>query len=247
MQRGRDNIEENNSERGEIREELRKLYLKSGKIASKNVKGKEEDGEKLENYLDFSEDISRIPAHRLLAMLRGVEEGFLQIKIQQDGEISQKIISRLLYNGQRCSSYSLFEQINTAIEDSYKRLLHPSIENETINLAKERADLDSVRVFGENLRQLLLAPPLGQKRTLAIDPGFRTGCKVVCLDAQGALLHNDTIYPHPPVNEKVMAMKKLSNMVEAYKIEVVAIGNGTASRETEQFIKRLALPANVKV
>ncbi len=247
LQGARDIIAENISERGEIREELRKFYLKSGKIASKNIKGNEEEGEKFENYFDFSEDISRIPAHRLLAMLRGVEEGFLQIKIQQDSEISQKIISRLLYNGQRCSSYSLFEQINIALEDSFKRLLHPSIENETINLAKERADLDSVRVFGENLRQLLLAPPLGQKRTLAIDPGFRTGCKIVCLDAQGALLHNDTIYPHPPVNEKVMAMKKLSNMVEAYKIEVIAIGNGTASRETEQFIKRLALPANVKV
>ncbi len=133
------------------------------------------------------------------------------------------------------------------MEDSYKRLLHPSIENETINSAKERADIESVKIFGENLRQLLLASPLGMKRTLAIDPGFRTGCKVVCLNERGDLLHNDTIYPHPPVNEKVMAMKKLSNMIESYKIEVIAIGNGTASRETESFIKRLSLPQGIKV
>lgn len=247
LQGARDIIAENISERGEIREELRVFYIKSAKITSKNVKGKEEEGEKFENYFDFKEDISRIPAHRLLALLRGVDEGFLQVKLAADGEISKKIISRLLFKGERCSSFSLFEQINIALEDSYKRLLHPSIENETLNIAKERADLESVKVFGENLRQLLLAPPLGQKRTLAIDPGFRTGCKIVCLDAQGALLHNDTIYPHPPANEKVMAMKKLSNMIEAYKIEVIAIGNGTASRETEHFIKRLALPTSVKV
>ena len=137
--------------------------------------------------------------------------------------------------------------MDEAADDSYKRLLHPSIENETIKTAKERADIESVKVFGENLRQLLLAAPVGQKRTLAIDPGFRTGCKVVCLNENGDLVHNDTIYPHPPVNEKVMAMKKISNMIESYKIEVIAIGNCTASRETEAFIKRLSLPQGIKV
>jgi uncharacterized protein len=188
-----------------------------------------------------------MPAHRLLAVLRGVSEGVLQVKLDADASISKKIVNKFFYNGERCSSYSLFEQLDMAVDDSIKRMLHPSIENETLHLAKEKADLDSIKVFGENLRQLLLAAPVGEKRTLAIDPGFRTGCKVVCLSAQGDLLHNDTIYPHPPVNEKVMAMKKITNMVEAYKIEVIAIGNGTASRETEAFIKRLALPQGVRV
>ncbi|MBQ5864315.1 MAG: helix-hairpin-helix domain-containing protein, partial [Bacteroidales bacterium] len=177
----------------------------------------------------------------------GVSEGVLQVKLDADASISKKIVNKFFYNGERCSSYSLFEQLDMAVDDSIKRLLHPSIENETLHLAKEKADLDSIKVFGENLRQLLLAAPVGEKRTLAIDPGFRTGCKVVCLSAQGDLLHNDTIYPHPPVNEKVMAMKKITNMVEAYKIEVIAIGNGTASRETEAFVKRLALPQGVRV
>ncbi len=245
----RDIIAERVAETAEIRQELRNFYGKSGKIYSKISKGGDdkEQADKFENYFDFSEDVSRIPAHRLLAVLRGVEEEVLQIKIEAEETIAKKIVQRLFYQGEKCSSYQLYEQLNMALEDSYKRLLHPSIENEAIKIAKERADLDSIRVFGENLRQLLLAPPVGQKRTLAIDPGFRTGCKVVCLDAQGNLLHNDTIYPHPPANEKVMAMKKISNMVEAYKIEIIAIGNGTAARETESFIKRLALPTTVKV
>lgn len=247
LQGARDIIAEAISERTEIRQELRTFYGKNGKIQSKVAKGKDEEGEKYENYFDFHEDVSRIPAHRLLAILRGVEEGILQVKLDVDDVVAGKIIHRLFYNGVKCSSYGLFEQLNMAAEDSYKRLLHPSIENESLRIAKEKADLDSIKVFGENLRQLLLAAPVGQKRTLAIDPGFRTGCKVVCLDAQGALVHNDTIYPHPPANEKVMAMKKLSNMIESYKIEVVAIGNGTAARETEAFIKRIALPAEIKV
>lgn len=247
LQGARDIIAEAISEKPEIRQELRNFYGRNGKIQSKVAKGKDEEGEKYENYFDFHEDISRIPSHRLLAILRGVEEGVLQVKLDVDDEIAGKIIHRLFYNGVKCSSYGLFEQLNLAAEDSYKRLLHPSIENESLRIAKEKADLDSIKVFGENLRQLLLAAPVGQKRTLAIDPGFRTGCKVVCLDAQGALVHNDTIYPHPPANEKVMAMKKLSNMIESYKIEVIAIGNGTAARETEAFIKRIALPAEVKV
>lgn len=248
LQGARDIIAENIAERQEIRQELRSFYVKNAKLQAKLAKGKSEDeAEKFSNYFNHIEDISRMPAHRVLAVLRGAEEGMLSVKLEVDEEIPTKIISRLFYCGNRCSSFQLYEQLQEAIADSYKRLLHPSIENEAIKMAKEKADLDSIRVFGENLRQLLLAPPVGQKRTLAIDPGFRTGCKVVCLDEQGALLHNDTIYPHPPVNEKIMAMKKLSNMVESYKIEVIAIGNGTASRETEAFIKRLSFPHAVKV
>lgn len=247
LQGARDIIAENISERAEIRQELRAYYLKSAKVCSKVAKGKDEEGEKFENYFDFSEDIARTPAHRLLAILRGEQEGILQVKLDADAEISKKIINRLFYKGAKCSTYQLFEQMDMAVEDSLKRLLAPSVGNEALKLAKEKADLDSIKVFGENLRQLLLAAPVGEKRTMALDPGFRTGCKVVCLGANGELLHNDTIYPHPPANEKVMAMKKISNMVQAYKIEVIAIGNGTAARETEAFIKRLALPANVKV
>ena len=247
LQGARDIIAENISERADIRQELRSFYLKSAKVCSKVAKGKDEEGEKFENYFDFNEDISRMPAHRLLAILRGEQEGILQVKLEADSEISKKIINRLFYKGTRCNTYQLFEQMDMAVEDSLKRLLNPSVGNEALKMAKEKADLDSIKVFGENLRQLLLAAPVGEKRTMALDPGFRTGCKVVCLGANGELLHNDTIYPHPPANEKVMAMKKISNMVQAYKIEVIAIGNGTAARETEAFIKRLALPANVKV
>ncbi len=248
LQGARDIIAENLSERQEIRQELRSYYMKSGRVCSKIAKGKdEEQAEKFKNYFDYSEDISRMPAHRVLAVLRGEEEGYLSVKVNVDEEIPVKIINRLFYKGQRCSSFKLYEQLEEAVADSYKRLLHSSTQNEVIKMAKERADLESIKVFGENLRQLLLAPPVGQKRTLALDPGFRTGCKVVCLDEQGALLHNDTIYPHPPANEKIIAMKKISNMVESYKIEVIAIGNGTASRETEAFIKRLSFPHAVKV
>lgn len=247
LQGARDIIAEAVSERADIRQELRKFYGKSGRIYSKVAKGKADEGEKFGNYFDFSEDISRIPAHRLLAVLRGEQEGVLQVKLEADAAISKKIVNRLLYNGVKCNTFRLFEQIDLAVDDSIKRLLHPSIENEALRAAKEKADLDSIRVFGENLRQLLLAAPVGEKRTMALDPGFRTGCKVVCLDENGGLLHNDTIYPHPPANEKVMAMKKISNMVQAYRIEVIAIGNGTAARETEAFIKRLALPSGVKV
>lgn len=247
LQGARDIIAENISERADIRQELRSFYLKSAKVCSKVVKGKDEEGEKFENYFDFNEDISRMPAHRLLAILRGEQEGILQVKLEADSAISKKIINRLFYKGTKCNTYQLFEQMDMAVEDSLKRLLNPSVGNEALKMAKEKADLDSIKVFGENLRQLLLAAPVGEKRTMALDPGFRTGCKVVCLGANGELLHNDTIYPHPPANEKVMAMKKISNMVQAYKIEVIAIGNGTAARETEAFIKRLALPANVKV
>ena len=247
LQGARDIIAENISERADIRQELRSFYLKSAKVCSKVAKGKDEEGEKYGNYFNFSEEISRMPAHRLLAILRGEQEGILQVKLEADAGISKKIINRLFYKGAKCNTYRLFEQLDMAVDDSLKRLLNSSVGNEALGMAKEKADMDSIKVFGENLRQLLLAAPVGEKRTLAIDPGFRTGCKVVCLGANGELLHNDTIYPHPPANEKVMAMKKISNMVQAYKIEVIAIGNGTAARETEAFIKRLVLPANVKV
>lgn len=247
LQGARDIVAEIVSERADIRGEMRSFYLKSAKVVSKLGRGKEDEGEKFSNYYDFTEPLSRIPAHRLLALLRGAQEGVLNVKLDADDAISKKIVNRFLYNGVKCNTFKLFEQIDLAVEDSIKRLLHPSIENGALAVAKEKADLESIKVFGENLRQLLLAAPVGEKRTLAIDPGFRTGCKVVCLGANGALLHNDTIYPHPPANEKVMAMKKISNMVQSYKIEVIAIGNGTAARETENFIKRLALPADVKV
>ena len=235
------------SENGRIREALRGYLSKYSKIASKVVKGKEEEGEKFLNYFDFAQDVSKVPAHRILAMLRGEDESFLRVHLECDDEAAIRLVSHIFFDGNRCGDHENFTRLSAAVKDSYKRLLYPSIEREVIRLLKERADNESIKIFGENLRQLLLAPPVGRKRTLAIDPGFRTGCKVVCLDEQGNLLHNDTIYPHPPVNEKIMAMKKLSNLVEAYKIEVIAVGNGTASRETEAFIKRISFPHKVSV
>ena len=245
----KDIIAENIAERREIREELRGFYLRNAVVVSRKAKGAEEENEdeKYANYYTFSEKIAKIPAHRLLAVLRGQDEGALSVKLEVDEEIVHKIMCRLFYNGRRCKSYGLYQELEETLRDAFKRLLHPSIEKEALKSAKERADIESIKVFGENLRQLLLAAPVGQKRTMAIDPGFRTGCKVVCLDAQGNLLHNETIYPHPPQNEKIVSMKRLSNMLEAYKIEVVAIGNGTAGRETEAFIKRIHFPQEVKV
>ena len=245
----KDIIAENIAERREIREELRGYYLRNAVVVSRKAKGAEEENEdeKYANYYTFSEKIAKIPAHRLLAVLRGQDEGALSVKLEVDEEIVHKIMCRLFYNGCRCKSYGLYQVLEETLRDAFKRLLHPSIEKEALKSAKERADIESIKVFGENLRQLLLAAPVGQKRTMAIDPGFRTGCKVVCLDAQGNLLHNETIYPHPPQNEKIVSMKRLSNMLEAYKIEVVAIGNGTAGRETEAFIKRIHFPQEVKV
>ena len=245
----KDIIAENIAERREIREELRGFYLRNAVVVSRKAKGAKEENEdeKYANYYSFSEKIAKIPAHRLLAVLRGQDEGALSVKLEADEEIVHKIMCRLFYNGRRCKSYALYQVLEETLRDAFKRLLHPSIEKEALKSAKERADIESIKVFGENLRQLLLAAPVGQKRTMAIDPGFRTGCKVVCLDAQGNLLHNETIYPHPPQNEKIVSMKRLSNMLEAYKIEVVAIGNGTAGRETEAFIKRIHFPQEVKV
>lgn len=250
LQGARDIIAEWISESIDVRGALRAQYLRYGKVSAKVARGVDEDSDealKYKNYFEFSEDISRAPSHRVLAILRGASEGILSVKVDVDSDRSLDKVYNLALKGKRRPSDKVAEQIDIAVEDSYKRLLHPSIENETLKAIKERADIESIKVFGENLRQLLMAPPLGQKRVLAIDPGFRTGCKVVCLDAQGALLHNDVIYPHPPVNERTMAMKKVSNLVEAYKIEVIAIGNGTAGRETEAFIKKLALPEGVRV
>ena len=250
LQGARDIIAEKISETSEIRESLRNQYGRFAKVVSKMQKGLDaeaEEASKFRNYFDFSGAIDKMPSHRLLALLRGEKEGHLSVKLEIEGDYSVRAIQRHVYGDNRGVSRSCREQIDTAIGDSYKRLLHPSIENEALHNAKERADLEAVKVFGENLKDLLLAPPVGQKRVLALDPGFRTGCKVVCLDAQGNLLHNDTIYPHPPVNEKIQAIKKISNLVESYKIEIIAIGDGTASRETEAFIKKIPMPEGMQV
>ena len=250
LQGARDIIAEIISESSTIRESLRNQYCKYAKIVSVQQKGldsENEESSKYRNYFDFSGNISNMPSHRVLALLRGANDGHLSIKLDVDNDYSLNIIHRELFKNKTNISGSCRKQIEIASEDSYKRLLHPSIENEVLKIAKERADLESVKVFGENLTALLLAPPVGQKRVLAIDPGFRTGCKVVCLGAQGELLHNDTIYPHPPVNEKIQAIKKISNLVEAYKIEIIAIGDGTASRETEAFIKKIPMPPTMQV
>ena len=244
----RDIIAERISEKIEVREDLRTQYIKFGKIVSKAQKGIEDvESSKFKNYFDYTGSIYNIPAHRLLAILRGVNDGELQVKVSVEQDYCLNGIRRFVYPKGERIPFENKQQIEEAIEDSYKRLLHPSVENESLKISKEKADIESIRVFGENLTALLLAPPLGQKRVLAIDPGFRTGCKIVCLDSMGDLLHNDTIYPHPPVNEKIQAIKKISNLVESYKIEVIAIGDGTASRETEAFIKKIPMPEGVKV
>lgn len=250
LQGARDIIAELISENAVIRDSLRGQYSKFAKVVAKQQRGMEEqeqESSKYRNYFDFSGKISTIPSHRFLALMRGHKEGQLSIKLEVESHFSHSIIKREIFKDKERVSKSCREQVELAIEDSYKRLLHPSIENEIFKIAKEKAHRDAVKVFGENLTSLLLAAPVGQKRVLALDPGFRTGCKLVCLDAQGELIHNDTIYPHPPVNEKIQAIKKISTLVEAYKIEVIAIGDGTASRETENFIKKIALPKDLQV
>ncbi|MBR4802226.1 MAG: RNA-binding transcriptional accessory protein [Bacteroidales bacterium] len=247
LQGARDIIAEQISENIEIREELRAYYSRSGVLKTRLVKGKEEEGEKYSNYFNYSSYLSKMPSHRVLAILRAENEKILSIRVETDPQISLKIINRIFYKGKRYPQQQLFDQLKLAQEDSLTRLLDPSIENETLRAAKERADLEAVKVFGENLKQLLLAAPVGQKRTMAIDPGFRTGCKVVCLDDKGELLHHDVIFPHPPANQKMEAMRKVMGMVEEYGIEVIAIGNGTAARETEAFIRRLTFDNPVKI
>ena len=243
----RDIIAERLSETATVRDTLRQIFKTRRIVTKATKKAVGQDAMKYRSYFDYSESLERIAPHRLLAILRAEEEGFISLKIDADPEKCGKKLYYDFCQERRYPAAALAEQIHLAFDDAFKRLLEPSISNEVIRDAKEKADIESVRIFGDNLRQLLLAPPVGQKKVLAIDPGFRTGCKVVCLDAQGNLLHNEAIFPHPPVNEKVKAIQAVSAMVEKYDIEVIAIGNGTASRETEEFIKRVPLPDGVRV
>lgn len=239
----RDIIAEKINEDEAARKTVRKSFDHTAVISSKVVKGKEEEGAKFRDYFDFSEPLSKCTSHRLLALKRGEAEGILRINITPDMDQCLDRLNNKYIKGRNESS----QQVSKAIEDALKRLLKPSIETEYSNLSKEKADREAIRVFADNLRQLLLAPPLGQKRTIGIDPGYRTGCKVVCLDAQGNLLHNETIYPHPPQNERNKASAKIAQLVSSYAIDAIAIGNGTASRETEQFISDVRFEREVKV
>ena len=243
----RDIIAERLSETASVRETLRQIFRTRRIVTKATKKATGAEAMKYRSYFDYNESLERIAPHRLLAILRAEEEGFLNVKIDVDAEKCGKKIYYDFCQERRYPAQPLAEHIHAAFDDSFKRLLEPSISNEVIKEAKEKADIESIRIFGENLRQLLLAPPVGQKRVLAIDPGFRTGCKVVCLDEQGTLLHNEAIFPHPPANEKVKSIQAVSALVQKYKIEVIAIGNGTASRETEDFIKRVPLPQGVRV
>ncbi|SBV93174.1 Tex family protein [uncultured Dysgonomonas sp.] len=227
------------------RNAIRNLFEREAVITAKVVKGKEEEGDKYRDYFDFSEKLSKASSHRILAIRRGESEGFLRVNIAPDEDTALERLDKRFIKGDNDNEATNY--VADAIEDSYKRLLKPSIETEFSALSKQKADEEAIRVFIENLRQLLLAPPLGQKRVLGIDPGYRTGCKLVCLDAEGNLLHNETIYPHPPQNETSKAGNKVVKMVSTYNIDAIAIGNGTASRETERFITNLRYEKEVKV
>ena len=244
----RDILAERFSETPEIREELRRVF-RTRRICSSVTKAGREDPEaaKYRSYFNFSMPVARIPSHNLLAMLRAENEGYLNLSIDADPQRCAENIWRFWSRGRRIPSKELAEQVRTAGEDAYKRLLEPSISGEVLREAKQKADIESIRVFGENLRQLLLSPPVGQKRTMAIDPGFRNGCKIACLDEQGRLLYHTIIYPHPPQNDKIKAIMSVQRMMDEYRIEAVAIGNGTASRETVEFMKRIRLPEGCKV
>lgn len=236
-----DIIAERVSEDEGARNTVRRLFQRRGTIISKVVKGKEADGIKYADYYEWSEPVQRVSSHRLLAMMRGEEEGFLRLSIAVDNEDAiEQLTRRFVKRGSATANY-----MQMAVADGFKRLLAPSIENETMGSTKERADDEAIAVFAENLRQLLLSSPLGQKRVLSIDPGFRTGCKVVVLDSQGNLLHHTVIYPHPPQNDREAAAEKISSLVRDYRIEAFAIGNGTAGRETEEFVRRLALSPEI--
>lgn len=243
LQGARDIIAERINEDAKAREITRTIFERQAIISSRVVKGKEEEAIKYQDYFDYSEAIQRCPSHRLLALRRGEKEGFLKVSVSPEPEVVLERLSRLFVKGVDGAS----QQVQMALEDGYKRLLSPSIENETANIIREKAELEAIRVFTANMRQLLLSPPLGQKRVLAIDPGFRTGCKVVCLGSQGELLHNETIYPHAPQNETKQAYRKLDTLIESYKIESIAIGNGTASRETESLIRNMHFNRDVQV
>lgn len=243
----RDIIAERLSETASVRETLRKIFKTRRIVTKATKKASGQEAMKYRSYFDYSESLERIAPHRLLAILRAEDEGFINVRIDADPEKCGKKIYYDFCQERRYPAAPLAEQMHLAFDDAFKRLLEPSISNEVIKEAKEKADVESIRIFGENLRQLLLAPPVGQKRVMAIDPGFRTGCKVVCLDEQGNLLHNEAIFPHPPASEKVKSIQAVSAMVARYGIEVIAIGNGTASRETEEFIKRVPLPKGTRV
>ncbi|KAF2335904.1 Tex family protein [Flavobacterium ginsenosidimutans] len=245
IQGARDIVAEWINENIYVRKQLRRLFQRKATIATKVVKKKaeEEGAKKFEQYFDWEEPLTKAPAHRLLAMLRAENEGFIKMKIDVDIDDAYDVIDEIIIKKQNNTTAHL----QLAIEDSYKRLLNPAIGNETLQEAKAKADANSIQVFANNLGQLLLAPPLGEKRILAIDPGFRSGCKVVCLDEKGDLLYNETIYPHAPQNEESMAIKKIRSMVNAYQIDAISIGNGTASRETEFFIKKIAFDKPVQV
>ena len=231
----RDIIAERVSENAQARNRIRGLFRRSAMLSSKVVKNKEEEAGKYESWFDWKENAMRAPSHRILALFRGESEGMLRVHVlPDDDQPAFDTLERLFVHG----NYPSTDQVRLAVHDGYKRLLQPSIETEYYNLLKEKADKEAIRVFAENLRQLLLASPLGQKRILAIDPGFRTGCKTVCLDAQGQLIHNETIYPFTSVREERAAIAKLEALVEAFHIEAIAIGNGTAGRETEEIVKR---------
>ena len=233
------------NERTDIRNNIRHQLERFAMISTKVIKTKadEENAQKFRDYFDWEESLSRIPSHRLLAILRAEKEGVVRVKISIDDDRAlDKIESRIIKSNNACA-----EHIEIAIKDAYKRLLFPSLSNEALQVAKDKADESAISVFAKNLKQLLLGSPLGEKRVLAIDPGFRTGCKIVCLDAQGQLKYNETIYPHPPKSDATGAMKKLSSLADAYKIEAIAIGNGTASRETEALIKKIHFKNDIQV
>ena len=243
LQGARDIMAEWVNENEDARRIVRNSFTRTAVIAAKVVKGKEEAGAKYRDYFDFSEPLRRCTSHRLLALRRGEAEGVLRVNITPDTEGCIERLQHRFVKGRNASS----EHVTEAVNDAFKRLLKPSIETEFAHLSKAKADEDAIRIFAENLRQLLMASPLGQRRVLGVDPGYRTGCKVVCLDAQGHLLHNETIYPHPPRNESGKAAAKMAQLVASYAIEAIAIGNGTASRETEQFITGVRYDRRVKV
>ena len=243
LQGARDIIAETFSENKDIRAAIRLLFSRDAVLYSRVVKSKTEEAIKYKDYFDSNEKLNRCPSHRVLAIMRGYEEGFLRVRIEPDEETAIAILERRILRARNESS----DEIRIAITDSYKRLISPSIENEFYQSAKEKADLESIKVFAENLKQLLLAAPLGPKRVLAIDPGFKSGCKLVCLDEHGNLKYNETIYPHPPQSQTKQAYAKISQLCEIYKIEAIAIGNGTAGRETENFIQHIKFNQELQV
>ncbi|HUW91858.1 MAG TPA: Tex family protein [Bacteroidales bacterium] len=236
----RDIIAETVSESEPVRSSLRKLYERDAVITSKVLKGKEEEGSKFRDYFEWSEPMRKCPSHRLLAMLRGEEEDFLKLTVIPGETEVKEIIEKIFIKGNNAAS----RQVKMAAADSWDRLLAPSMGTEFRKVSKEKADEEAIRVFADNLRQLLLASPLGEKSVLALDPGYRSGCKLVCLDRQGALVHNDIIYPHPPQNETAKSVSKMLSLIDKFKIEAIAIGNGTASRETEDFVRQYILAAS---